>query len=75
MKAKLGHSSLRNVPFQRLEVDDLRGIGGPREGHKPRSLYLCRTEFFQSQRFFALEELHLLQDFAGYLSEVVCPQE
>ena len=58
-------------PGHRLEVDNLRGLCWPYEGHKTRGLHSGGAEFSQVYILFAHGKLNLLKDFAGYASELL----
>lgn len=58
------------LPY-RLEVDNLRGRCWTYEGRKPRHFYFGGTEFLEISILFALGKLHLLEDLAGYASELL----
>lgn len=48
MNAKRGRSLIRrrrDVASQGFEVDDLRGVGGPREGYESGDLDVCGDGF------------------------------
>ena len=64
-----------DIPPHRLEVNDLRRFRWPNEGREPRDLYFSGGEFLPVFIIFALGKLHLLQDLAAYMSELLSPRD